>query len=674
MNPSMEDYVECPRVNIPIHHSIEMAEYWTTPTFSSDYYSTCRVGAYRVPEAGNGYQYPRTGNAYVGAYMWRGLNQLNRLEAEYIEGTLSSVLEKDSFYLVDFYINRAGENATNIAIDQISLVFTANHIIMPYSESPPFGASLYITTPDLISPEGVFYIDTLNWERIKWIYQARGDEAFFTVGIFRPESEINYIAVNENFAAYGVPLYYFDDFRVEKIPRYQAWSGLGQDTLICLEDFEMELVGNENHFHYRWSTGDTTRQITIDSPGLYTLESWFADSCVVVDSIRVEQFIPGSVDLGEDVLLCPADLPLLLSGNVSQGSFLWSTGDTLSEIAVEEEGEYWLEVTTPCGSYRDSILIEVQYPPLLDIGQDTLICGEDEIDLWITANEGYLSYEWNNGSTDRALHITEPGWYWVDAVHQCGSIRDSFLVRHQALEVLDLGEDTTLCFSTPIIITAQEGYDTYLWNTGEHTPMIEITDYGIYSLIAGNECGTMKDTILIEAPPSWDLIAPDRLLVGWDESQQILVETTGTLQDPHYHWQPTEGLSCTDCLQPTVSPTQSTQYTLTATDEYGCESQVSTSVEVVVPHDIYFPNAFSPNDDGINDFFGPLYGNEVLEVKSLQIYNRWGDRVFSTKYDFKWAGDWKGKKAESAIYVYQAEVVFADGRSEIVSGELLLVR
>ena len=674
LNPSMEDYVECPRMTIPINNSIEMAEHWGSPTISSDYYNVCRIGFFfTVPNSGFGYQYPRTGDAFVGAYLWsEGDNGMIYSALEYIEGSLSSSLKQDSFYLVEFFINCAGlGHSPSYAVDQVSMLFTPEWATFPYEGfiTPP-----YITTPDLTSPAGVFFRDTVGWQRVKWIYQARGDELFFTVGLFRPKEEVNFIpADGDGPTIFRRAYYYFDDFRIEKIPRPMAWSGLGTDTLICADSFELTLSGNPNHYHYEWSTGDTTRQITVDTPGVYVLKSWFADSCEVVDSILVEQLVPGTLDLGEDVDVCPSDLPYSLSAGIEQGTFLWSTGDTLSGITIEEGGAYWVEVSTPCGQYRDTIAVRVLYPPLLGIEPDTLICDE-AVDILLEAGEGYDGYEWSMGVQGRQIRITSPGWYWVEGTYACGSIRDSILVRLGQLEALDLGADTVLCLSEPLLLEAPAWFETYRWSTGATSPSITVGDYGVYALEAGYECGILRDTIRVTAPPEWSVRAPKHLLLPWDSTRTILVEESGAADALAYHWSPSEGLSCTDCLRPEVSPTYTRDYELEVEDNYGCRQVLQVSVEVVVPHHIYFPNAFSPNDDGINDFFSPLYGDEVINVHAMQIFNRWGDMVYSATDGFKWDGRWQGHPAALGVYVYQADVEFADGNREIVSGEVLLVR
>lgn len=94
----------------------------------------------------------------------------------------------------------------------------------------------------------------------------------------------------------------------------------------------------------------------------------------------------------------------------------------------------------------------------------------------------------------------------------------------------------------------------------------------------------------------------------------------------------------------------------------------------------YIPSAFSPNDDGVNDFF-TIYGDgEIEEVSELQIFNRWGAQVFAARGFVpgspvgRWDGRYAGRPAPAGVYVYQAQIVFDDGNVRALTGALTLVK
>jgi gliding motility-associated-like protein len=96
---------------------------------------------------------------------------------------------------------------------------------------------------------------------------------------------------------------------------------------------------------------------------------------------------------------------------------------------------------------------------------------------------------------------------------------------------------------------------------------------------------------------------------------------------------------------------------------------------------VYPPTAFSPNGDGVNDKF-ILFGAtpNVTRIARLEVYNRWGGRVFSgvdlplNETSLGWDGRVNGQAAETGTYFYVAQVVFLDGRSLPYQGDFVLVR
>lgn len=92
-----------------------------------------------------------------------------------------------------------------------------------------------------------------------------------------------------------------------------------------------------------------------------------------------------------------------------------------------------------------------------------------------------------------------------------------------------------------------------------------------------------------------------------------------------------------------------------------------------IPNFVGLPQAFSPNEDGNNDVLF-VYGNNIVSL-TVDVYNRWGERVFSTSSkDNGWDGNYNGKKAVSGIYMYKLKAEFEDGESTSKSGDITLVR
>ena len=124
-----------------------------------------------------------------------------------------------------------------------------------------------------------------------------------------------------------------------------------------------------------------------------------------------------------------------------------------------------------------------------------------------------------------------------------------------------------------------------------------------------------------------------------------------------YNWTPSQYLSSSTIANPIASPTSPIYYVATMTDINGCSviDTVYLEVDVVIcgEPEVFIPNAFSPNNDGINDIFLPI-SSCLYEVFQLQIFDRWGNMVFaSTNVNIGWDGTYKGNKLPQGAYSYQ---------------------
>ena len=148
--------------------------------------------------------------------------------------------------------------------------------------------------------------------------------------------------------------------------------------------------------------------------------------------------------------------------------------------------------------------------------------------------------------------------------------------------------------------------------------------------------------------------------------------TTQTVNS--YSWSPAVGLNCIDCPNPIASPYQNTQYNLVVNYGKGCNASDSATIEVGPGPKVYIPNAFSPNGDGVNDYFS-VYGTTLQSV-GMTIFDRWGERVFDsgTNQWASWDGTYKGVLESPGVYVYYVRLVYLDGSQETKEGSLTLIR
>ena len=129
-----------------------------------------------------------------------------------------------------------------------------------------------------------------------------------------------------------------------------------------------------------------------------------------------------------------------------------------------------------------------------------------------------------------------------------------------------------------------------------------------------------------------------------------------------------------------IYPTESIVYTLTATTDNGCEASDQLAITVAKERPIFIPNVFTPNGDGDNDLFKVYSGEGVEEIKKFKIFDRWGALVYEAQNlrndieYFGWDGRLKGENMTQGVYVYFLEVLYIDGKSEIIRGDVTLMR
>ncbi|HUB61036.1 MAG TPA: PKD domain-containing protein [Puia sp.] len=147
-----------------------------------------------------------------------------------------------------------------------------------------------------------------------------------------------------------------------------------------------------------------------------------------------------------------------------------------------------------------------------------------------------------------------------------------------------------------------------------------------------------------------------------------------------WSWTPEANLSCTDCATPAATLIFAQSYSVLVTDSNHCTDTASILINTICNEGNYFfPNTFSPNGDGMNDYFYPR-GSGLYNIQSLTIFNRWGQMVFQRKNfpanseTMGWDGTFNGKPAPMDAYVYVAEVICANAQVVAIHGNVTLVR
>lgn len=148
-------------------------------------------------------------------------------------------------------------------------------------------------------------------------------------------------------------------------------------------------------------------------------------------------------------------------------------------------------------------------------------------------------------------------------------------------------------------------------------------------------------------------------------------------QGEQIEWLTPDGLSCIDCGNPEINIEESKTYFYRITSVDGCVSEFSLFVDVRPILPVYIPSAFSPNFDGVNDELNIYVDDSVIEIKIFNIYDRWGNLIFSksnpTPGAEGWDGRYKGEVLRAGSFVYFTEVVFLNGNTKTITGQFNLI-
>ena len=295
------------------------------------------------------------------------------------------------------------------------------------------------------------------------------------------------------------------------------------------------------------------------------------------------------------------------------------------------------------------------------------ICPGEEVTL--SANH-YLgdSFMWSNGGTNATNIIDQPGIYTVTVSDACCNSGTAEIEIMSAvpgpLGVEIIGENT-ICENQTITLTANASFEDFIeWSTGSTSNEIEINATGTYSLTATNICGeTVSDeiTITYTNPLELDFDFVDLLPCSGEVELSLVSDATS------FQWSTGETTS-------SIFVNAIGTYQVAVNN--GCVSGVD-SVEVFPQpiNDILIPNAFTPDGDGVNDFFGVEVNCNELMSFEIKIYNRWGQLVFEgNDPSMQWDGTFEEQPMTSDVLVYFVNYVLSNGEVVQDHGDVTLIR
>lgn len=468
----------------------------------------------------------------------------------------------------------------------------------------------------------------------------------------------------------------------------------GPDKIIC-PGVATPLLAT-GAINYTWAPNTALSNSVIANPlasptvaTTYVVIGTSASGCTGSDTIVVNVHQAPVANAGNDVTICSGDQVTLSAtgGNTYQ----WSPAGSLSGANTPDPVAsptittmYTVIVTDNNGCQAsDVVVVNVNPLPAVDAGPNQSICNGISTNLQAS---GAVSYQWHADNTLNNSNVSNPSafpltttTYYVTGTDANGcSASDSVVITVIQPFTMEVGQGVEVCQGSSIQLSAS-GAVTYKWIPGNHldnpyipNPIATPTVTTTYTVIGTDGvCFQDMQQVVVTVNPLPNAYAGENVMIIAGET----VTLNGTGTGSQFNWSPPAGLSCTDCPSPEATPTQTTTYILTVTNEYGCQRRDSVVVRVGCSDDVVFiPNAFSPNEDGQNDVFY-VRSKGLRQVEYLRIHDRWGKLLFETNsLSNGWDGTYNGKPVNPGVYVYYLRAVCSNGQTILMQGNITLVK
>lgn len=326
-----------------------------------------------------------------------------------------------------------------------------------------------------------------------------------------------------------------------------------------------------------------------------------------------------------------------------------------------------------CSSPSSPVGLYVDPKPIIE--SNAPVCEGSPLD--ISVNVG-TSVTWTgpNGFTSSSKRITIPaskmsdsGMYKASVFFNTAcmltvDVSANITVARNPIK-LSLPADTSICKGKTLTLNAFNPNALYTWSTGDTLPAITVSNEGVYAVLVsdGKICQQKAATTLhvIDAPKV--TLRTDTAICNTD----TILLNAALEHAARVRWS-------TGQTTPTIAVSTKGTYTLTAFNDCGAAS-ASVNIDVIrCAEDLLVPSAFTPNSDGLNDVFRPVFDAGIRQYQ-LNIYNRWGFPIFtSTDITRGWDGSVNREKQQAGTYVWVISYTSRSGRKHTINGTVTLLR
>lgn len=390
-----------------------------------------------------------------------------------------------------------------------------------------------------------------------------------------------------------------------------------------------------------------------------------------------------------------------LTSFTTGGAYDPSTGvfKTENQIVGNYIFDYKLPATAACPSANQNVFVDIVALPTADAGDDKeLNCTIEEVQIGTDKSVGdNLVFKWFYGkdqevlaNTESIITVKKDGDYIMEVAdaNACVDSDTVKVTKNEDFPVITLDATDPLCADEntgKITTVAKDGTEPYTFSIDNGQTWLSQVEYN--NLAAGNYTILVKDGNGCEAEAKIVLANPDKFEIdlGADIVMQHKTDTLITIDAFGGNidaavWTVNDSTVCSgsDCDSYRVTVDKEAVVCVKGVNENGCEAESCITIRRFTINTFYTGNTFTPNEDGENDVFYIQDGGDVELVNSFQIFDRWGEMVFSQK-DFQpndpskgWDGSFRGKTLNSGVYVYVIDLKYKSGETIRVYGDVTL--
>ena len=454
---------------------------------------------------------------------------------------------------------------------------------------------------------------------------------------------------------------------------------------ICKGDSVQLSVSGGTNYEWQLQDGLDAEDQNLSNPWVSPTQSAdflviSSNNCGLDSAVFPVDVIEFSVAISSNNLSVCAGGQIQLNGSAAT-SYEWSPAELFGNPASssvtftpDSSISVFLAATDANGcNAADTVLTVVDRAPFVEAPSDTMICHGQTLDLLA---EGNGIFRWTIVETNEQFEgpifpVTPDSSFSCILVceNSCGVAYDTVYVDVRRVFAV-AGPTDTVCAYAPFPVFSGGG-TSYRWvpsadfeNPTWPSTILYPKPNVLYQVQVSDEigCKATADLPIELYPVSWVSAGSDKIVVFGDEAS-----LDGNGSGGVYHWFPEHGINCVTCPGAFAETDSTIAYRLELIDQYGCV--FTDTMNVIVEGGIYFPNAFSPNGDGINDLFRP----GAIDVVSyrLRIYNRWGQLLYLTEdVNGGWNGLYRGDVVQTDVYVYKADYILNSGLMGNVVGRV----